>query len=242
VIGMQRAVGEVMTNTVARIGPQTPLPEVAKLLRERGVTAVPVVDEQGHVLGLVSGMDLAVEPEPPHRTPPAMHRLAHRARGRARTATAADRMSSPVVTVTPDVSLRTAARLLQVHGIHHLPVIADGKLAGVVTRRDLLAAFLRDDEHVRRQLAHTLEMTYHLAWDQVTVTVHNGVVRLDGRVERRSLAAAVDGVTAVQSKLAWDLDDTTPDMESRERRVAPRPHGPGSLGPGPAGIADLPST
>lgn len=221
---MHATVGEVMSTTVAQVAPQTPLAQVAKLLRERGVTAVPVVDEQDHVLGVVSGMDLAVEPGPPYRAPAATHKLAHRARGRAaRTATASDRMSSPVVTVAPDVSLRTAARLLQVHAIHHLPVIADGKLAGMVTRRDLLAAFLRDDEQIRRQLAHVLEMTYHLAWDQVAVSVHNGAVRLDGRVERHSLAdeverlaAAVDGVISVESKLAWDIDD----MASTSRAVA----------------------
>jgi CBS domain-containing protein len=214
---MQPKVAEVMTTTVARVAPQAPLTQVTKLLHERGVTAVPVVDEQDHVLGVVSGMDLAAGADPPHRVPAAMHRLARPGRGRAaRGLTAADRMSSPVITVTGDVSLRTAARLLQTHAIHHLPVIADGKLVGMVTRRDLLAAFLRSDEEVRRQLAHELELTYHVTWDQVAVTVHNGVVRLAGRVERRSLvgeleglAAAVDGVTAVESKLEWDIDDTT---------------------------------
>jgi CBS-domain-containing membrane protein len=207
-----------MTTTVARVSPHTPLTQVDKLLRERGVTAVPVVDDQDHVLGVVSAMDLTRRPGPPHHTPPARYRLARLVHARvAPTATAADLMSTPVITVTPEVSLRTAARLLQVYAIHHLPVVAEGRLAGMVTRRDLLAAFLRDDEQIRRQLAHELEMTWHLTWDQVTVTVHNGVVRLKGRVERRrladeveQLAASVDGVTAVESKLAWDLDDTTP--------------------------------
>jgi CBS domain-containing protein len=211
---VQHTVAEVMTTTVARVAPRTPLAQVTTLLRERGISAVPVVDEQDHVLGVVSDTDLPTEPGPPHRAPAAVHKLA-RARGRAaRAPTAADRMGSPVVTVTAGVSLRTALRLLQVDGIHHLPVIADGKLAGMVTRRDLLAAFLRDDEQVRRQLAHTLEMTYHVTWDQVSVSVHNGVVRLEGRVERHSLAheleqlaAAADGVITVESKLAWDIDD-----------------------------------
>lgn len=69
---MQRAVGEVMATTVAWVRPQVPLGEVAKLLRERGVTAVPVVDEEDHVLGVVSGMDLAMDREQPHRMPAAM--------------------------------------------------------------------------------------------------------------------------------------------------------------------------
>jgi CBS domain-containing protein len=214
---MRCMVGEVMATTVARVRPQTPLTEVARLLRERGVNAVPVVDEEQHVLGVVSAMDLTQErgerPGMPAGLLECMAR--HPSRGKAARTTAADRMSSPVVTVTPEVSLRTAARLLQVHGIHHLPVVADGRLVGMVTRRDLLAAFMRADEQVRRQIIHAVEMTFHLTRDQVTVAVHNGVVRLEGRVERRSLAdelqrlaAAVDGVIAVEPRLQWDLDDT----------------------------------
>lgn len=222
---MQSLAAEVMVTTVARVRPQTPLTQVARLLRERGVTAVPVVDEEEHVLGIVSAMDLAFEREQRRRVPAALlDRLARHGRGKAARSTAADRMSSPVVSVAPEVSLRTAARLLQVHGIHHLPVVADGKLVGMVTRRDLLAAFMRADEQVRRQIVHALEMTFHLTPDQVAVTVHNGVARLEGRVERRSLAnelerlaAAAEGVTAVESKLQWDLDDT--------RQVALTPSG-----------------
>jgi osmotically-inducible protein OsmY len=85
----------------------------------------------------------------------------------------------------------------------------------MVTRRDLLAAFLRADEQISRQIAHALQITFHLDANQITVLVHNGVVRLQGRVERRSLvdelerlAAAVDGVVAVESDLGWYLDDT----------------------------------
>ncbi len=212
---MQSVVAEVMTTAVVRVHPQTPLEQVVKLLRERAVTAVPVVDEDEHVLGVVSGMDLTLDRARPHRAPvPMFDRLAHRRRGNAGRVTAAERMSSPVVSVTPEVSLRTAARLLQVHGIHHLPVIANGKLVGMVTRRDLLAAFLRSDEQIRRQIAHAVQMTFHLDPDQVAVTVESGAVRLKGRVELRSLAgeverlaASVDGVVEVESKLQWDLDD-----------------------------------
>ena len=69
-------------------------------------------------------------------------------------------------------------------------------------------------EQLRRQIAHAAQITFNVLPDQVTVTVHNGVVRLDGRVGLRSLAhelegqaAATDGVIAVESRLEWDLDD-----------------------------------
>src|SRR6266536_124609 len=194
---MQGMVGEVMTTAVVRVRPETPIAQVAKLLRERGVTAVPAVDEETHLLGVVYGMDLPLVHERPVHGPAALLESMARHPSRARTGqTAADRMSSPVISVTPDVSLRTAARLLQVHGIHHLPVVSSGKLVGMVTRRDLLVAFLRTRE-------------------QIVVRVHNGVVRLAGRVDRRSLAgelerlaASVDGVVGVELELQWELDDT----------------------------------
>src|SRR6266571_7140113 len=225
---MHGMVGEVMTTGVVRVRPETPIAQVAKLLRERGVTAVPVVDEEDHLLGVVSGMDLPLVQERPVHGPAALLESMARHPSRARAGqTAADRMSSPVISVTPDVSLRTAARLLQVHGIHHLPVVANGKLVGMVTRRDLLAAFLRTDEQIRRQIVHTAQSTFHLTGEQIAVRVHNGVVRLAGRVERRSVAgelgrltAAVDGVIAVDSEVAWEIDDTT--TGSRPRDVARR--------------------
>jgi len=206
-----------MTTRVVRVRPETPFKEMVRLLRVHGVNALPVTDDRGHVLGVVSATDLALKQErPPGERAPLLERLArHHERRKAGATTAADCMTSPAVTVTPDVPVRTAARLLHVHGIHHLPVVADGELVGMVTRRDLLAAFLREDEEVRRQIAHgVLEMTFHLSADQVAVTVHNGVVRLTGNVELRSVAeeierfvAALDGVVAVESKLQWEVDD-----------------------------------
>src|SRR6266508_1100959 len=120
---MQTVVGEVMTTAVARVRPETPVTQVARLLRERGVTAVPVVDEEDHVLGVVSAMDLAMDDGQSYSGPALLGCMARHPARASGAKTAAERMSSPAVSVTPDVSLRTATRLLQMHGIHHLPVV-----------------------------------------------------------------------------------------------------------------------
>jgi CBS domain-containing protein len=190
VIVMPSSAGDIMATAVTRVRPQTQLTTVMGLLRERAVTAVPVVDESDRVVGIVSAMDLV--DDQPH-------------------------------SVTPQTSLRTAARLLQTHDIHHLPVVADGKLVGMITRRDLLATFLRADEQVRREIAHAAQITFNAMPDQVAVTVHSGVVRLEGQVGLRSiarelegLAAATDGVVAVEPRLQWDLDDIHTDTETNQ--------------------------
>jgi CBS domain-containing protein len=209
------SVGDVMSTAVTRVGTQAQLDSVLGLLQERAVTAVPVVDESDHLVGILSAMDLV---DPGLSNLVAGRRLRRMARRNGGHAKVADRMSRPVVSVAPETSLRTAARLLQVHDIHHLPVVAGGKLVGMVTRRDLLAAFLRADEQIRRQVAHAAQITFNVLPDQLTVRVHNGVVRLDGRVGLRSLArelagqaAGTDGVIAVESRLEWDLDDLRTD-------------------------------
>jgi CBS domain-containing protein len=165
-ISMPYLVGEVMTTAVARVRPETPVTQVAQLLRERGVTAVPVVDEEDHILGVVSAMGLTLEDGPPHYPPALLECMARHPARATGAKTAAGWMSSPVVSVTPEVSLRTAALLLQTHGIHHLPVVADGKLVGMVTRRDLLAAFLRADDQARRQIVgRSSGAASRVSWD-----------------------------------------------------------------------------
>ena len=98
-----------------------------------------------------------------------------------------------------------------------LPVVdAAGRLVGIVTRRDLLRIFLRPDEDIRAEVVHdVLGRTLWLAPSAVRVTVADGVVTLEGRLERRSkipfavgLTRQVDGVVAVVDRLGWRIDDT----------------------------------
>jgi CBS domain-containing protein len=100
--------------------------------------------------------------------------------------------------------------------VKRLPVVdRGGALVGIVTRADLLKVFLRPDEDLRFDvLDHVVGGLLRLPAGAVEVEVHNGVVRLAGRVRRRSqaealekVAGAVDGVVAVESRLAWQVED-----------------------------------
>ncbi|MEU8925342.1 CBS domain-containing protein [Kitasatospora sp. NPDC048545] len=219
-----RNVNDVMTHEVVTARPDTPVKEVAALFHRNDITAIPVIDDQGRPLGLVSEADLirkeAVLPDPEGRYPGRW--LDGKDRARAEAETAGGLMTSPAVTARPGWSVPEAARAMDKHKVKRLPVVDEaGRLVGIVSRRDLLQVFLRHDAAIRDEINHdVLGQTLWLTPGFVEVTVHNGVVTLNGRLPRRSLipiaerlCRAVDGVVAVHVTLDWAEDDTGPRVE-----------------------------
>ncbi|MFJ9770594.1 CBS domain-containing protein [Kitasatospora sp. NPDC101157] len=219
-----RSVNDVMTREVVTARPDTPFKEVAALFHRNDVTAIPVIDDQGRPLGLVSEADLirkeAVLPDPEGRYPGRW--LDGKDRARAEAETAGGLMTSPAVTARPGWSVPEAARAMDKHRVKRLPVVDEvGRLVGIVSRRDLLQVFLRHDAAIRDEINHdVLGQTLWLTPGDIEVTVHNGVVTLNGRLPRRSLipvterlCRAVDGVVAVHATLDWTEDDTEPALE-----------------------------
>ena len=214
---------DVMTTNVVTVAPDTPVEEIAKLLLERQISAVPVVGADGELLGIVSEgdlihglghegakrswwLDLLASP----RTRAEEHLKSH---GRL----AWDVMTRSVVSVTPDTPLPEIARLLEARRIKRVPVVRDGELVGIVSRADLLRAFALqpaadarvDDRALRDRLTVEFEragLTWH---PYVNVVVSDGAVHLwgivssQGEAEALRLAAErVPGVTRVESHLA----------------------------------------
>ncbi|MFJ3788377.1 CBS domain-containing protein [Kitasatospora sp. NPDC090091] len=219
-----RSVSDVMTREVVTARPDTPFKEIAALFHRNDITAIPVVDEQGRPLGLVSEADLirkaAVLPDPEGRSPGRW--LDAKDRARAEAETAGGLMTSPAVTARPGWSVPEAARAMDRHRVKRLPVVDEiGRLVGIVSRRDLLQVFLRHDTAIREEINHeVLGQTLRLAPGDVQVAVHDGVVTLKGRLPRRSLipvterlCRTVDGVVAVHRTLDWSEDDTDPALE-----------------------------
>jgi CBS-domain-containing membrane protein len=127
-------------------------------------------------------------------------------------------MTAPAITVETGSRLADAARLMQERNVRWLVVVDDrGKIAGVVSRSDLLQVFLRSDDDLREEILHGLIPTLMLGPDQaVGVEVQYNVVTLQGDVDRKSdveilvrLTKEVDGVVDVVNRLTYRWDDTT---------------------------------
>ena len=218
---MGRRVREVMTQDVVTVDEHAPFKDVATLIAERRVSAVPVLDREGRVLGIVSEADLLLKEEFPEGS--ASRRLFQGRRqriDRAKAAgdTAAELMTAPAVTVGPDASVAEAARLLDRHGIKRLPVVDPaGPLLGIVSRADLLKVFLRPDADIAAEIRlQVLMLGMWMDPDTVVVDVRDGVVTLTGQLERRSLipitvslVRGLDGVVDVVDRLTFEVDDKT---------------------------------
>jgi CBS domain-containing protein len=214
-------VRDVMTTEVATVEPGTSLKEAARLMVERRISGVPVVDGEGRVLGVLSEGDLLVK-----------ERGARRARGgplawlvdpvdvgdrmKLEARVAGEAMTSPALTITPSRALSAAADVMLAHRINRLPVLQDGKLVGIVTRADLVRAFARSDASIAREIREDVLGT-HMLLDEhaVDVEVEDGEVQLSGVLGRRTqaellpaLAGKVPGVVAVASHVTWREDDT----------------------------------
>ena len=141
---------DVMTADVVSVRPDVSIKDVAKILLKSGISAVPVVDENGSPIGMVSEGDLIPRPEPEGEARRDWW-LALLAEGEAlnpdflanlKTSNrmASDIMSSPVVSVAPDADIGEIARLLANYRIKRVPVVHDGHVVGIVSRADLLRA------------------------------------------------------------------------------------------------------
>jgi CBS domain-containing protein len=200
---MHAYVKDVMTTEVIAVRPDASYADLAALLHEHHVGGFPVVDGEGVVVGVVSESDLLARltSARPHRKHADPARL-----------TAADLMSWPPVTIAPDETARHAARLMHARKLRRLPVVDHrGQLLGIVTRADLLSAFTRPDEEIRREITQdVIADGFFTDPDRLTVTVRDGIVTLAGApgsvILGRNIADQVryvEGVVAVRDRFTY---------------------------------------
>jgi CBS domain-containing protein len=197
-------VRDVMTTDIVAIDRITPFKQIAWLLVQHQINGVPVLSLGRHVAGVVTESDLIAA-----RAKHAGERrrwtgapLYGTDRSRYDRLTGEHLMTAPAITIHPDTAIAGAARLMTDHHIKLLPVVnEDGKIEGVVSRRDLLNVFLVADSEVARQVRELLDEMAPGEPDAVKVDVQWGIVTLTGQPEaelRNKVAAAVEA--------AWDID------------------------------------
>ncbi|MDK9495977.1 CBS domain-containing protein [Streptomyces katrae] len=188
-----RNVDDVMTHAVISVDRGTAFKDIVEALRMWNVSALPVLDQGGQVVGVVSEADLLLKP---------------RGADTAHDTTAEQLMTRPAVTVTKGATIPTAARLMARGHLKRLPVVdGDGRLVGVVSRGDLLKVFLRPDEDIGAEVRELL--VYQLiphGPGEVHVRVANGIAYLNGSLQDPAMedilvraAGTVPGVVDVKA-------------------------------------------
>ncbi|GAA2961533.1 MULTISPECIES: CBS domain-containing protein [Streptomycetaceae] len=211
-------VHDVMTQTVIAVGLDARFKEIVTAMNQWQVTAVPVLEGEGRVVGVISEADLLTKEELRAQDATMIsqsERLLDYAKAGA--VAARDLMSSPAVTVPANATLPEAARLMARHGVKRLPVVdTQGVLKGIVSRVDLLKVFLRTDEEladeVRQEVINPLFPVSHR---NIRVDVAEGRVTLSGTVRDTALIPAaerlsrtVEGVVDVHSELRGPAETT----------------------------------
>ncbi|WP_280909254.1 CBS domain-containing protein [Streptomyces sp. SAI-090] len=229
--GSPSIVSDVMTQTVAAIGRDASFKEIVRMMQDGKVSALPVLEGEGRVVGVVSEADLLLKEEfrdsdPDRHTQ--LQRLPDLAKAGA--VRAGELMTSPALTVHADATLAQAARTMARAKVKRLPVVDElGMLQGIVSRADLLKVFLRDDEEIAQDVRReVVSYLFPAPTSAARVAVREGVVTLSGRIRDTSLIPvaarlirAVEGVVDVE----FDLSEHGP---SSEADPASSSHGEGA--------------
>jgi CBS domain-containing protein len=190
-------VTDLMTRPVLTLRADDTIEHAGALLSRNRITAAPVVDAEGELIGIISEGDLLRARHVPDGAPPV-----------ARATVVADAMTREVVVVRMDADLSDVAEAMLRRNVHSVPIV-DGvaEVAGIVCRHDLLRAYVRTDDMVELDVQHRLD-EYATGGRSWNATVRDGVVEIAGwyadEVERNvieALARTVAGVVSVRRRV-----------------------------------------
>jgi CBS-domain-containing membrane protein len=203
-----RRVSDVMTTTVVTVDRITPYQEIDRLLTRHRISGVPVLKMGREVVGVVSATDLLAAEDETHRQARMAGSIGRRWHLRKQPyvrLTAGALMTSPAITIGPDATIPAAARLMNTDHISRLPVVdEDGKLVGIVCRRDLLSIFLRPDAEIAHDARQVLDELPLADAKAVMAEVKHGVVTLTGTL--RPEADHEQELMPLALRLIWDID------------------------------------
>jgi CBS domain-containing protein len=188
-------VEELMQRDVATVSPGASLKDAARLLVENHVSGLPVVDEARDVLGVLSETDIVA------------------AEAGGRQTLVGEAMTTPAVTIEADRPVIDAAKLMVGRTVNRLPVVTDGKLVGIITRADLVRAFVRSDPEIAAEIRD--DETLRRFWvdaHRVRIEVAEGAVTLSGALDwsadldlLRGYVRRVPGVVSVRTEPEREL-------------------------------------
>jgi CBS domain-containing protein len=205
-------VRDLMNADVITTGRDASLHEAARRLVEHDIGGMPVVDERGRVIGVISESDIVVKErraEPGDGRVPWLFELPGESERRRDAVTVDQAMSSPAIVIDASRSVSEAAARMLDEGVHRLPVLDEGRLVGMLTRSDLLRAFTRTDGEIEREIRDdVLKRSLWISPEDVRVSVDHGAVVLDGNVHAeseaelvRALVSSVPGVVSIDAHL-----------------------------------------
>ncbi|HXP18751.1 MAG TPA: CBS domain-containing protein [Streptosporangiaceae bacterium] len=216
---MSATVRDVMTTRVVAVRKDASFKEMAAMLRSSRISAFPVVDDGGRVIGVVSEADLLVKEAVQAEGISMLAALRHiHEDEKAAGITAGDLMTGPAVTIRPEAPVEEAARLMYDRRVKRLPVVTGaGLLVGIISRVDVLSVFDRPDEQIRREVVQqVLPDVLHPVPRGLEVTVRDGIVTVSGRLrgdhDGRAVLEAVrhvQGVVAVRDRLSYSGDGSS---------------------------------
>ncbi|APE31624.1 hypothetical protein BOX17_12075 [Halomonas aestuarii] len=216
---------DVMTPNVITVTPDSEVSEIASLLLEHGISAVPVVDSDGHVLGIVSEGDLMARVEPDDESDQRESWWLKLFSGgdavdyvKTHGRKAGQIMTANPLTVGEEEPLHSIASLLEKRRIKRVPVVRDGKLVGIVSRSNLLRGFSvgrqpaggEDDRAIRDAIIKEVDKNTGVLVDRLNVIVADGKVQLWGLVESKEqrwavqvAAENIEGVKEIENNLGF---------------------------------------
>jgi len=206
---------DIMTIDVITTTPSAYLKEAARTMVGAGVSGLPVVDESGTLVGIITEADF-------------LEREADRSQRRLLSAMIEERgpivdaetvgevMTRDPVVIFPEASVTEAARVMAHHHVKRLPVVdANGALVGIISRADVVAVFTRPDDVIEDEIREDIvKRVLLLEADSLDVDVTNGVVTISGNAPTatdarllEALVRRIDGVVRLESRVAYDVND-----------------------------------
>jgi len=201
---------DLMTSKVVTVGTGNSIWHAAQKMLEHDVSGLPVVDDSGRVAGMLTQGDLLHRIELGTETAPVAPEQRLGAYVKAHSWNVGDVMTATVISTEEETPIHAVATLMDRHRIRRMPVVRDGKLVGIISRKDLLrviAAARRDtippgNDAMRRAILARLAENIDLQGARLIVTVSGGVVHLGGTVgsdaERKAARVTAESVRGVE--------------------------------------------